>query len=90
MQDELKDGLSDGWVLLSLQMDRMEMAAIQDVWLVVAQTMTLLGNRGIYFTSRRRKPLALFTPEGWKALEMVSKEVRTPLRVSCPIANERL
>ena len=87
LQYRLTRGLPEGWVLLSLNGKSMEMSAIQDVWLVVARTMTLLGPADIYFASYNRKSLALFTPKGWEALEQVTRVVRSPLRASCPLAN---
>ena len=59
MQNELKDGVPEGWVFLSLHQGRMAMSAIQDVWLVVAQTMTRAGDADIFLASRRKTRYAL-------------------------------
>ena len=83
LEYRLMHGLPEGWVLLSLDGSRMAMSAMQDVRLLVAQTLKLLGDADIYFASYNRKTLALFTPKGWEALEQVAKAVRTPLRASC-------
>ena len=68
--------LTQGWVLLALDAERVSKVAAKDVWAVVARTIQHDAGDGIYYAMYKGKRLALFKPEAWACLQDVVEKVR--------------